>query len=583
MTERWLSRIIRAVCQGLRLPVRQGDWWRRIRRGCLISLTVVALLSCLSCLLLGVLVRKATAVGSGASLDVILSIDNSNSMFDKGGIGSDPDMRRIEAAQMFISYLGIDSEASHRLGIVFFGGDAELVAPLTSLAGKERRDEMAALIADPQRMDWTNPVAALRLSHQTLLVERGEDSQSVVIMLTDGKPEWDNSPTRDERQAVIDELKHIGGQYAEDRIELFIILLTNEVTESDSEIGDIYVPLWKEITESSGGHFYSVRRADDLFAIYHDILLTLSDVQSTGPVLETQLEDEAQRKIVAVEPGLARVTFLVRLSHPDVEVVLYRPGGRALTPQNEDVRYASQDTSVIWNIESPEPGDWELLMDGQGQVTVWKDFLPAPINPTPALSPTPAPTFTPSPTVTGTVEEGVTMTTTEATGRYTDTAETPEGLPNSGPYSEEATRTTTVRRSSRIWMWIAGVGMLMVGLGSWGFYRKRRHLPRLTGKLRVLEAPVDYAGPALIDLSLLNRRSVKLGRGDVGLPSPSNGNPWGIICALSDGSGMELTPCDGQIVRVNGYELDGPHLLSDEDRIASDKVRLRYEHLQYAI
>ena len=138
-------------------------------------------------------------------------------------------------------------------------------------------------------------MAALRLSHQTLLVERGEDSQSVVIMLTDGKPEWDNSPTRDERQAVIDELKHIGGQYAEDRIELFIILLTNEVTESDSEIGDIYVPLWKEITESSGGHFYSVRRADDLFAIYHDILLTLSDVQSTGPVLETQLEDEAQR------------------------------------------------------------------------------------------------------------------------------------------------------------------------------------------------------------------------------------------------------------------------------------------------
>lgn len=142
MTERWLSRIIRAVCQGLRLPVRQGDWWRRIRRGCLISLTVVALLSCLSCLLLGVLVRKATAVGSGASLDVILSIDNSNSMFDKGGIGSDPDMRRIEAAQMFISYLGIDSEASHRLGVVFFwrrrrtGGAAHI----SGRQGKAGRD-----------------------------------------------------------------------------------------------------------------------------------------------------------------------------------------------------------------------------------------------------------------------------------------------------------------------------------------------------------------------------------------------------------------------------------------------------------
>ena len=130
---------------------------------------------------------------------------------------------------------------------------------------------------------------------------------------------------------------------------------------------------------------------------------------------------------------------------------------------------------------------------------------------------------------------------------------------------------------------MAGVGLSLTGLAAWGLHRWFGRLPRVAGRLRVLQAPAGYAGPTLTDLSLLDRRLVRLGGAQAELRVPAEGSSWATIRALSDGSGMELTRCDGRVVQINEHPLVGPHLLSDGDRIATEGVQLRYEHLHYGL
>ena len=585
MAKQWTSRMVRLVWTIARDPVRRNRWWRRIRRGCGIALILLLLLSCLSCLLLGVLVGQVSATDADAGLDVMLVVDNSNSMFDKGGVGSDPHLRRIEAAQMFINYLGVDSsQGSHYLGVIFFGGEAELVVPLTSLADQARRAEMAALIGDPQRMEWTDPVAALTLARDVLLGEQGDDSQPVVVLLTDGKPQWNGDPTNVERQVVIQELERLGRDYAGAGIRLFVILLSNEATDVDREIETVYAPLWRELTGGTQGRFYPVRQADDLIAVYHDILVVLSGVQTAGTVVEAEIEDETQVEVVTIEPNLARATFVVRISRPDasaglstsastgITVTIHRPNGRPIMPGDDDVQHAAHGSTAIWAITRPRPGDWTVVMTGQGTVTVWKDYVPAPATPMPTLaltatsSPTPVPTATPSPT--------------PAVQRLRV-----EPYPSLELVTPEAGDTWQAGGSATVagWAWIAGLGLFLVGPGGWVCYRWFQRLPRLAGRLRVLEAPAEYTGPTLTDLSLLDRRSARVGGAEAELSVPAKGPPWAVVRALPDGSGMEIAPCDGREVRVNEAVVAGAHLLSDGDRIAVDGVRLRYEYLHYGL
>jgi hypothetical protein len=746
MIERLVKGLETSMRKGLRALNGPARVWRSVRRGCRFVLILLLLLSCLSCAALGLLVRRAIAGEPGS--DVMLAIDNSNSMFDKNGVGSDSELRRIEAAQMFITYLGVDSgSSSHRLGVIFFGGEAKEVVPLTPLISDDERSKMASLIADPQRMEWTDPAAALTLSRDALLPSGQQGRERAVVLLTDGKPEWDHDPTPEERRAVIDELRRLGDQFAEDDIDLFVILLANEATDADPEIGTTYVPLWRSITETTGGRFYQVRRADDLFTIYHDILLTLSATESAGPVVDTTLEGALQEETVVIEPNLARVTYLVRLSSTDVAVTIHRPNGQRLQLDDPDVRHAGWGTTAIWAVTRPQSGEWQVRMGGRGSVTVWKDFLPLPQqervadpSPTP-LPPSPTPTVTPSPTpaprlvvrdwpeaafvgrpvqvsaslqpqssaratywaawqldgeevsserllddgregdaragdgrygalvtppTTGTlllqawsevkgreiaswegrlrvepypvlrlispqvgetwqvdepvsvaarwhageVEVGtddpltVTLCPADGTscriftgtvghplktyapsdaGSYTLSVDALVNVPGASSVRGRATRTIVVQRPVPGWIWAAVTGAFAAIIGGWWVYRYQRGLPRLVGRLRVLTAPAEYTGPTLTDLSSLNRRSIRLGGRGAALELPPEGAPWANIRALADESGMELSPCNGRLIRVNGYELTGPHLLSDGDRIVVDGATLRYEHLHYGL
>ncbi|MBN1814836.1 MAG: VWA domain-containing protein [Anaerolineae bacterium] len=736
---------------------------RRARR---IIITVVSLvaLTCLVCLLMALWVGRVSAqtltpeVGGGQTsaesqrIDVILVIDNSNSMFDKAGIGSDPELRRIEAAHLFIHYQGVDSGMTdHRVGVIFFGGTARSVVPLTFLNQSERRAEIAGLIAHPERMQWTDPVAALALSQQILETDSAPDRERVVVLLTDGKPEWDTTPTAEERASVIAELEALGQAYTQQGITLFVMLLENAATDGDSEIAQVYVPLWRALTSSTGGRFYAVREADALIDVYHDILLTLSGGVTAGTVVDAQVTGERQVHTIAVESALRRVTFVVRVNQTsstadqvnDMTVVLARPSGRALQSSDAGVRHSAYGNTAIWAIDHPEAGTWSVQIEGQGSVTVWKDYVPEPTStPSPTPTPVPHPTATPSPVPTVTpaptlkvvqwpqaVLAGAPMTLSFALapvpvvkpevwvewgidgsslskarllddgqngddraddGNYTTTwtpdisgiltahawievkglvLDTWDGrvvvestphlfldIPNRGlvwragrtepllvswiagedtplavggslsvtvldvsgsvvatasgemgkalgvPVPATAgTYTVTVQATGRTpsWQpfvdttaiplrvrrpvsgWIIGGGLagLMSVIGGWRGWNWYRRLPRLTGKLRILEAPADYGENKTLDLSALYKRRLALGGTDGHFPIQAEAQPWAELEAMADGSGATLTATGTAPIRVNAREGIKRHTLADRDTISVGEFKLRYECL----
>ncbi len=491
------------------LPYVEKHWQKRkqgCRRrayGCLWLVLLAALLLC------GFLfwATYSTKAQSADPLSVYLLIDNSNSMFEKKGIGSDPDLLRLDAARLFLSYLGIDSQTIHYCGIIFFGSQAQVIVPLTPLTDQQRRDEIFTLLVDPPRMAWTDHVAALQLAFSQLQTET-PNGRSVIILLTDGKPEWDNTPTAEEIAEYQQQLTDMSEQLAEAGIPLFIILLANEATDADSEIRQVWQPTWQQITAvTAPGQFFTARQAAELVGIYHEIVVRLTDGQTDGPVLQAVANPAGVEKTLLIEPHLLRLMLVISKSDPATQVTVIRPDGKTLTAVSPTVHYAGQPgltREEIWAIDTPPPGQWVVRLTGEGQVTVWKDYETIPITPSTIASPVATETAvsTPPPTASATLFPSSTPVPTilllaSASPKEDGVPTKIEGLSTPG---------------SSHWLWGIPVVLSVLVGGGYGWWRRQvAYRPMVGGVLRVLPGSGTTDGTNVIDLDILSRSQVTVG------------------------------------------------------------------------
>lgn len=572
-----------------------GFPFKRLKRrltGCCLLIVLAFILACGGLIYL-VVNAAAAQPESDTARDILLLIDNSLSMYQKdGGLGTDPDFLRIDAARLFLTYLGVDSHSAiYRLGVIFFGGEAQLKVPLTPLGDDQRRAELFRLIDRPEPLTWTDPEEALLLAETTLhQAPLPANDHRAVILLTDGKPEWADTPTVQEQKAVQTRLRAIARRFAAEDISLFIILLQNEATDADPEIEQIYIPLWQEMAGASD-RFYQARHSEDLLDIYHNIVVTLTGRQSAGVVIDTTV-DAHTVETVPVEPGLARMTLVIRKSDPAMQVEISRPDGAPVTALAANVQRTGQPgitPEEIWVVHTPQPGTWQIRLNGTGSVTVWKDYLPLP--PTPTLTPTATDTPPPSPTPTQT-----------QTATFTPVP-TPTLLPSPTP-----TPTATVipvpaiikpppqKTGGNPWFWVGLSTILIAGGSSWWWRQRRRQRPLLTGTLRRLSAPAQAAGltaPGLLELDRLKQDKVILGSGqvvDIHLPqSTSEPVPTVILTARGDMSsqpdtilktGAQRPGPDAEPALVNDTPLRHERRLQDGDVITLGPYRFRYENLR---
>ena len=364
--------------------------WRRFKRMVLLVIVSAILILCLACGGLALLVNRALADASSPPLDVMLLIDHSNSMWDKGGLGSDPDLLRVQAANFFIAYLGVDAQVTgNRLGVIHFGTTSELVVPLTFLSDAQQRAAIGERIAHPQRMGWTDPLQALEMAYDELFLSGRSDPahQPVIILLTDGKPELESDPTPQEKATYIEALRAQVELFHQRGCPIFTVALSNEATDADPDIQTVYRNLWQEIAaRTPPASYHEARTAEDLLCIYHDIVARLMGAQVSEPVIETRVEGNITATI-SIEEGLARVTLVVLKSEPSITVHILRPGGAAVRVDDPDVHHVGQGHEEVWAIIAPRPGDWTVELNGWGTIIVWKDVIPEPVPaPEPAVT-----------------------------------------------------------------------------------------------------------------------------------------------------------------------------------------------------
>ncbi|MCP4425337.1 MAG: VWA domain-containing protein [Chloroflexi bacterium] len=265
------------------------------------------------------LIKPPTAAADDGAepLAVWLLIDNSNSMYEKGGVGSDPELLRLDAARLFLSYLGVDErDVVHRAGIIFFGTGADTAVPLTSLTNDNQRTQLFAQIADPPRMGWTDHLAGLQLAREKI-EDGGGNGRPAIILLTDGRPEWPELSSATAQNDYQDALRTQGEALAADNVPLFIILLANETSTNDAAIANIWQPLWQEMSQAvPPGRFFVAQTAHDLLPIYHEIVVALTGEQTAGAVLETDAPVSGVKSTFTVQPNLAQLTLVISKADP---------------------------------------------------------------------------------------------------------------------------------------------------------------------------------------------------------------------------------------------------------------------------
>lgn len=570
--------------------------WRSTR-GCCLAIVILALLVILGlCVFLGwgvANIRNAEAADQ-TGMDVMLVIDQSGSLWDLGGIGADPDMLRMEGAQLVASYLGIDGlGADYRLGVVYFGTQPRLVAPLTSLVNPPvgRQQVLDVLTQTPDPMGWTDVNSALALAYQELYQsERTEAGrESAVIFFSDGRPQTEALGTPDSGDPYLAQLRAWVERFAERDAAFYTVLLRNVVTETDPFLTHVYRPLWQELARSSHGNvaFYEVSASQDLPAIYHDLVVQLHQSQNNAAMVE---RDVVERLVLPVDvpDGWAWASFVVRKSDPGVAVSLRQPDGRTLSAETSGTQIKDGPGGIhyeIWSVDRPRSGQWTLEAQGEGLITVWLDYRVLPATATPTATATSSPTMTPTDTSTPTATPTGTPTPTAtrtATPSPTVTA-TATILPVIASVTIDEGPT---QRSSSWPLILGGLGLvILAGIGSWAWWSSRQ--PRVQGTLRLIQAPPGEPAGRSWNLGTLNKTAISIGsqpRSDVVLAHDSQLMPRTALIRARVKDGREDAPllidlAGAGHARVQGQLVGKQYSLHDGDLLQVGAYVLRYENL----
>lgn len=556
-----------------------GEFNRRRRRGCRLwvmgCLSFVGLLLILFLLLLFIVIDRAGAMEAPPreDLTVQLVIDNSNSMFDRDGVGSDPELLRMAAARLFIEYLGVDDGRFHPLcGIIFFGTDARLMSPPVPLAGTSERTSLIQLLGEPERQGWTDHLEALEAARRGL---DGVQGRRAIILLTDGKPEWSEHPTPREQADYLEGMDVLGRRLIDEQIALFIILLAGPGTDLDPEVQEVWQPMWEDMATMTSGRFQVARDAQDLPATYHDVVIALTGRQSEGAVIDGMVAPGGLREVVNVESGLARLMLVVRKSHKGTAVTIRMPDGTVLGTSEDTTGSVHREGGLleeIWTIQTPAPGAWTVTADGEGRLTVWKDYemaLPTPFPPTA----TPIPVATASPAATESPVPEI------AAGKLPGEKTTPavveatmEPQPTPSPAGGNRGRGT--------WVIFGLLVALAGGAGGYLMMGRRGRQPVVSGTLHLLDGNGQDPRPKSIDLYQLHKKVVTIGAGesDVHLQEPSD--PVVLSARRNAAGETEIIASSNPDVTLNGSRLLTDQTIYDGDLFVIGRGRIRYEDLQ---
>ncbi|MEM4723572.1 MAG: VWA domain-containing protein [Candidatus Hadarchaeum sp.] len=318
------------------------------------------------------------------NLDLMLIVDESDSMWRTGGTGIVPADYVRRAVETLIDAFGADTLGSDfRVGIIVYGNEARLVAPFTSL----RQPESQRLLKETfyqqhASMGWSDAEQALRLAAQHLGEAGRANYKPAVVILSDGKPETEFANEYDEEgrkqlveyteqvKAAFQKLKAFG--YSGDvcpgsgGLPVYAVAIGEGTVQSQ-----YYAPYQNFLDfvagESGGTYFPEPEDITRLPFIFLQIFGELNCVP-VGEPREVGLPADVPLKVFDTY-----AEFLIAAVAPDetvrMDVQLLRPDGTTTQPDGDAVRLARSDLDQVWGVRrSPGwSGEWVLRLTGTGR------------------------------------------------------------------------------------------------------------------------------------------------------------------------------------------------------------------------
>jgi len=226
--------------------------WRVRWRGLLMALRVAALVAFVVALARPQIVR-ASVESIAEGIDIVLVLDTSGSMSEKGFGGS----AKIDAVKRVVNdFLG--GLRNDRVGIVVFSGEAIVLGPPTLDYAASQK------LVDPIETGTLTGGTAIGTGLATgINVLRDSDAKSkVVILLTDGENNGgDITPLDAANMAKLLDV----------RVYTIGAVTLTATADKDVSSGSVDEQLMRKIAEDTGGHYYSVSDENSLAEVYREI------------------------------------------------------------------------------------------------------------------------------------------------------------------------------------------------------------------------------------------------------------------------------------------------------------------------
>ena len=283
-----------------------------------------------------------------AGVDVALVIDRSGSMSTYDYM--DP---AKAAASNFVALM----QNGDQVAVASFSSYATVNFPLTYIDTSTVKQSAQAAISSIYASGSTSIGSGI-VAGQSELMKNTTDATQGMILLSDGFENY--SPF------VADVLPNVP-----DNIDIFTIALG---ANSDQQ-------LLNNIATSTGGFFNYASDASSLVGIYNTIRAKVTNQQNVSSQSGTLKQGQTVSKKAVVDKSMRQVSFSLSFNQNKLGLTLRTPTGTTIDSASAvadpKVTYTEGSNFLFYNIEEPQYGEWELLIEGKEVSDTTEEYFSA--------------------------------------------------------------------------------------------------------------------------------------------------------------------------------------------------------------
>ncbi len=278
----------------------------------------------------------ARAVASNPSqvqaehLAVLFILDDSGSMKV-----NDPNNLRYTAAALFVSAL----DTGDRVGALRFStGSQPITQGLIEIISEQDKAALIGMLQPAPSDGYTDMKAAFDAASSMMGSANLESYRTVVVFLTDGKPEVPDMPASYKSDALA------AARALE--VPIYAIALTQEGQTA----------FLSQVAAETGGQLVSAQRAEDLLDSYLSILGALKDRTVLGrKSSEVQIDE-------GLAPYIRKATFIA-VHSPGAGGHWVEPDGTTINTGTLGAALLEDERFTAVTVTNPTPGNWLFLQD----------------------------------------------------------------------------------------------------------------------------------------------------------------------------------------------------------------------------